>query len=171
MSLIAGHAFMVTNKVRGFLHGDAMTIGKEGSPSQITISWAIALSAFPVFLGLVGLISWALTNAINANNTSAKVAELRIDMVDGFKALREQVAGLPMQAATLKQVDERGRELIVNLNNVAQSLASTDRTAYEAGQSVKRLEQQINQRLDRAEHRLDLVEDRINKPVPLRDTR
>lgn len=171
MSLIAGHAIMITTKVRSFLDGAAMTIGKEGSPPQITISWTIAFAALPVFLAIVGLISWALTNAINANNTSTKVSELRIDMVDGFKALREQVAGLPMQAATLKQVDERGRELIVNLNNVAQSLASTDRTAYEAGQSVKRLEQQVNQRLDRAEHRLDLIEDRINKTVPLRDTR
>ncbi len=156
--------------VKNFLDGDAMTIGREG-PSQINISWATAIAIFPIVLGLITLISWALTNAIQANNTSVKVVELRTDMVEGFKALREQVAGLPTQAATLKQVDERGRELIVNLNSVAQSLAATDRAAYEAGQAARRLEQQFNQRQDRIEQRLDRVEQQVNHPVPLRETR
>lgn len=156
--------------VRDFLDGDAMTIGREG-PSPINISWATAIAIFPIILGLITLISWALTNAIQANNTSIKVVELRSEMAEGFKALHEQVAGLPMQAATLKQVDERGRELIVSLNSVAQSLAATDRTAYEAGQSAKRLEVQFDQRVSRIEQRLDRVEQQINHPAPLRETR
>ena len=152
---------------RDFFDGDAMTIGKEG-PAQISVSWSTVVSGLVV---LAGLMTWAITKAINSDNTSASVRELRTEMVEGFKSIREQVAGLPTQAATLKQVDERGRELIVNLNSVAQSLAATDRSAYEAGQAARRLEQQFDQRMGRVEQRLDRVEQQINHPVPLRDTR
>lgn len=155
---------------RELFDGAAMTIGKEG-PSQVTISWTTAIALFPIMLGLITLISWALTNSIQANNTSVKVVELRGEMADGFRALRDQVAGLPMQAATLKQVDERGRELIVSLNSVAQNLVATDRTAYEAAAATKRLEQQFDQRIGRVEQRLDRVEQQVNHAVPLRETR
>ena len=154
-------------QIRDFFDGDAMTIGKEG-PAQISVSWSTVVSGLVV---LAGLMTWAITKAINSDNTSASVRELRTEMVEGFKSIREQVAGLPTQAATLKQVDERGRELIVNLNSVAQSLSATDRSAYEAGQAARRLEQQFDQRMGRVEQRLDRVEQQINHPVPLRDTR
>jgi len=145
--------------VKNFLGGDAMTIGREG-PSQINISWAAAIAAFPIVLGLITLISWALTNAIQANNTSIKVVELRLDMVEGFKTLKEQVAGLPTQAAQIKQIDERARDLVISLGKFGEKLTETDRVAYDAAQGMKRLE-----------FRMDKVEDEIHKRVPLRDTK
>lgn len=159
--------------VRSFFEGGtAMTIGDKDGSGPVNVSWQLlGILITAVLLPTAGLMSWAISKANSADNAAVQIAEVKAEVREGFKSLREQVAGLPTQAATLKQVDERGRELIINLNSVAQSLASTDRAAYEAGQAARRIEQQSNQRFDNIEKRLDRIEQTVNHPVPLRETR
>lgn len=112
----------------------------------------------------------ARANEINATTNArvdkieatldARAAKLEASMQLGFERLSKQVESIPLIADRMANADQRWREFGARVDAIGSKLGDTDRTAYDAYQTAKRLEAQV-----------DRINGELSKPVPVRPSR
>lgn len=91
---------------------------------------------------------------------AVQIDGIKLAMLGGFDRVTKQIESLPVITDRMATTDRQVRELYDLQKVLTSAQSATDRTAYDAREATKRLEQ-----------RIDALDTAVRSPVPVRTTR
>lgn len=138
-------------KLRQFLEGEGMTIGKTGLRIEPTLTVGNLMNAVPLLVMLVGIAWWGLSYASRTDDTRQKLTDLQAEVrsqlkelkdatTDNLKIIQQQIANLPTQAARLQQAERAIEDLRHADRDLDGRLGAVERMSVESRERINRLD-------------------------------